>query len=566
MVKRFFVVLIAITTLSSPNRLQATEKIPAAVINLVPQNVSHMVTATLSECLRTELFNTGQYDVINRENMKEILQEQKFQMAGLCDNMGCIVQVGKVLGVKKMFTGSLGKLGKKYVLTLKIVDVQSAKIDNIEKSERICAEEDLSNLLRDTLGRLVPRAEEIIEKKVIVPPVERKEFGKIKVKTDPPTAELFLGTDYKGKGSYDSGWVKTGKYIVTVKLAGYVPDRKEVVVKSGETTFVNVTLAQQRGSIKVESFPLGGKVYVDGKYQGETTEERLLISDLVVGLHKVKIEKENYYTWSDDVKVDYLETTDIEAELEGKPGSLRVISTPEDAEVWIDGKRRGKTGAKIKDVSARKHWIEVVKDGYEKESLSVTIEPGKGESINVHLKKIKVKEVEVPEYKPPKEKKEWPPLGFDSYISYRNLRPTNETFKSILSGISALYVGVDICDIGRVGADFWSENDLEASDITALSGRALELALTLPYALNENFIIYGGGGGRFESISVNDGSAEFGNNGLLLTVGAKLRFFDKNLSRHLGIEANYSRTVGGTYTDYGMFRIGLLCSVVSLNY
>lgn len=154
-------------------QLQATEKTPAAVIDLVPQNVSQMVTAILSECLRSELFKTIQYDVINRENMESILKEQAFQISGACDDMECIIRVGKILAVRKMFTGTLGKLGEKYILTLKIIDVETAKIDNIRTAERICSEGELPNLLRNTLYTLLGRP----EKKWVAqkPPIELAE-------------------------------------------------------------------------------------------------------------------------------------------------------------------------------------------------------------------------------------------------------------------------------------------------------------------------------------------------------------------------------------------------------
>ena len=169
---------------------------------------------------------------------------------------------------------------------------------------------------------------------------------------------------------------------------------------------------------------------------------------------------------------------------------------------------------------------------------------------------------------PPKEeykltKKYAQPDGLDIYLSYITFSPMNNTFNKIIGQISGPYIGMDIASIVGIGIDSWVKDGLSVSDIIELSASALNLTLTYPYTLSENFLIYGGVGARFESISVNSylssgSDVEFGNNGLIFTVGAKLRFCNesKNGSSY-GVEFNYS-LMAANYTSYSMFRIGVL--------
>jgi curli biogenesis system outer membrane secretion channel CsgG len=61
----------------------------------------------LADRLRAELFNTGAVNVMEREQMQEILKEQGFQQSGACNDEACLVQMGQMLGVQKLVSGSL---------------------------------------------------------------------------------------------------------------------------------------------------------------------------------------------------------------------------------------------------------------------------------------------------------------------------------------------------------------------------------------------------------------------------------------------------------------------------
>ncbi len=72
------------------------------------------------------LQNTGRFNVVDRKQVKSMMDEQGFQSS----QEGNAAKTGKVLAVHKMLFGSLGKLGKDvYVLSVKMTDVESSSID-----------------------------------------------------------------------------------------------------------------------------------------------------------------------------------------------------------------------------------------------------------------------------------------------------------------------------------------------------------------------------------------------------------------------------------------------------
>ena len=92
-------------------------------------NITRDEIGILADRLSSEIFKLGEYTVVERSAMDEILSEQGFQQSG-CTSTDCAVEVGALLGVQKMVTGSIGKIGKLYTITAKSIDVETGKIDN----------------------------------------------------------------------------------------------------------------------------------------------------------------------------------------------------------------------------------------------------------------------------------------------------------------------------------------------------------------------------------------------------------------------------------------------------
>jgi len=98
-----------------------------AVAEFIGKNVSQADASIVTDFLRTEMVNTGSFNVMDRNNMDALLAEQKFQSGG-CTEQECAVQMGKLLNVRQMAVGSLSKLLGKYYLTVNMVDVETGKI------------------------------------------------------------------------------------------------------------------------------------------------------------------------------------------------------------------------------------------------------------------------------------------------------------------------------------------------------------------------------------------------------------------------------------------------------
>ncbi len=103
-------------------------KINIAVSPLEGRGLAEGEAGTLTDALATHLANTVTFRVMERGRMDVILKEQGFQQSGACNDAACIVEMGQLLGVDHMVTGSIGKVGQTYSINLRIINVGTGEI------------------------------------------------------------------------------------------------------------------------------------------------------------------------------------------------------------------------------------------------------------------------------------------------------------------------------------------------------------------------------------------------------------------------------------------------------
>ncbi len=84
--------------------------------------------ASLSDIFQSYLVDTGEFIVVDRSRIKTLMQELGLQQSGVCSDVECVVEAGKILKVEKMFAGTIGKVGKRYLVSIQMIDVATAQI------------------------------------------------------------------------------------------------------------------------------------------------------------------------------------------------------------------------------------------------------------------------------------------------------------------------------------------------------------------------------------------------------------------------------------------------------
>jgi hypothetical protein len=81
-----------------------------------------LVGMILAEALREELYQMGKFELINRENIGQVMDELKLQQTGLVDEKDAI-RIGQWMSANETITGNLALLGSVMILQAKRMDM-----------------------------------------------------------------------------------------------------------------------------------------------------------------------------------------------------------------------------------------------------------------------------------------------------------------------------------------------------------------------------------------------------------------------------------------------------------
>jgi hypothetical protein len=223
--------------------------VTVAVIDLYAPDLAPSAAVTLSNIVREELLKSDIYFVVDRNNMESLLQEQGLQSSGVCSDLACIVQVGKILGVQKMVGGSIGKLGSKFILQLQTIDVESSKIERMEKEEYSGTLEALDGVIRSVAARLAGAAN------------AQNHTSFLQVSAQPAGADIYLDGGYQGKAPLLIKMDPDKSHLVRVEMDGYASWQQSVIARADQTLNVAPILSRSLAVLPQSAQPADQAAY-----------------------------------------------------------------------------------------------------------------------------------------------------------------------------------------------------------------------------------------------------------------------------------------------------------------
>jgi TolB-like protein len=235
-----------------------------AVMDFGGLNVTKEDAASLTDRFRFELMKTKKFDVMERNEMNLILQEQEFQKTD-CVDQSCAVEAGKLIAVKKMIAGTVSKVGGIYSVNAKLLDVQTGRVDQNVNEDCDCPVE---KVLTETMQRIAHKLSglEVTDKKTQIE--IRRGDASVFVKTTPDGANMFLdGRMIDGITPVTIENLIAGKHTLKVKK-GDLAATLEVDLVSNKVKRLDIILQKQTTVLKIMSVPSDAETYLFGKKPG----------------------------------------------------------------------------------------------------------------------------------------------------------------------------------------------------------------------------------------------------------------------------------------------------------
>ena len=143
MKKTVMLIVIIVCTM----HLAAQETPVLTVLDFEVTNVSKSEMRSIINFLSSAIFRTGKYTVIDVSQRETILKEMEFSLSG-CSDESCLIEIGKLLSAQIIATGSIGKVGSRYLFSAKLLETETGKTLNTADG----IYQDLDGLIDDLEG------------------------------------------------------------------------------------------------------------------------------------------------------------------------------------------------------------------------------------------------------------------------------------------------------------------------------------------------------------------------------------------------------------------------------
>jgi TolB-like protein len=110
--------------------VSAAEPVSVAVMEFTSKGgVTQDQMDALSDMLAKEIEGLGDFRVIGKSDISSMLSlEEQKQRLNACDDQACLAEIGGALGVRWVVVGNVSLFGDTYLLNMKLIDVEQARV------------------------------------------------------------------------------------------------------------------------------------------------------------------------------------------------------------------------------------------------------------------------------------------------------------------------------------------------------------------------------------------------------------------------------------------------------
>ena len=203
---------------------------------------------------------------------------------------------------------------------------------------------------------------------ITITPILNANYSEVTISVD-NDAEIYVNEVKKGNGTW-KGKLEPGSYMIEAKKIGHKSTQKVIEVLSQQDRQQIELIAPSPifGNINITSVPSNSDVYIDDAPVGKSP---LLLPDILIGEHKIKIKHEGYKDYISTIVVTENETSTIESIMEDeKLATVNFRCNIPGAIIYVDGEIFGKI-EDLKNLSPGRHDIRVVSEGFKDYEVSV---------------------------------------------------------------------------------------------------------------------------------------------------------------------------------------------------
>ena len=194
--------------------------------------------------------------------------------------------------------------------------------------------------------------------------------------------EIYVNDEFKGKGRW-TGKINGGNYNIECRKNNHKSVMETMKIEEGWDTVIKLKHPEPiTGMLSVISRPSGAVVTIDGVQRGETP---IMISNLLIGTHKVELSMPNYTAEKTTVEIKEDEVTNCELTLKNV-ADMKISSYPHSAFLYVDGHYVGITPTTKSKTPSGDYVVRLEKAGYRTLKKKVHFDSSRP-NLTFHLKR-----------------------------------------------------------------------------------------------------------------------------------------------------------------------------------
>jgi hypothetical protein len=152
MKKQIVILFLVLISISVTSFAQNGTKPSLTVLNIDAQGVSYS-PVQLGNIVRLEMDKLDQFQVMDKYDVIYLIEKNNLKIDN-CYGKICLLEIGKLIKSDKMLTGSVERIGKTIIVTMRLIDVKTETIEKTEVNEFLDLQNEMQRMVNITIREM----------------------------------------------------------------------------------------------------------------------------------------------------------------------------------------------------------------------------------------------------------------------------------------------------------------------------------------------------------------------------------------------------------------------------